>query len=112
MRWRKGGHFLPIDKDRYAALSAYAIHAGPSNVPQAHNLDGRPIAFPKYQEAGLFLCVNELGLALAVIALLAPSVVELPVPVRKRLGKIAEKTIDNVGGLNLGVKGRPWFKLH
>ena len=107
-----GGHFIPIDKHRYAALSAYAIHAGPSNIPQAHDLDGRPIAFPKYQEAGLFLCINELGLTLAIITLFAPIVVELPVPVRKRLGRIAEKVINNVGGLNLDVKGRPWFKLH
>jgi hypothetical protein len=74
----EGGHFIPIDKDRYAALSAYAVHAGPSNVPQAHNMQGTPVAFPKYEEAGVFLCVNELGLSLAVIVLLTPSVVELP----------------------------------
>lgn len=53
---------IPVDEARYGTLSSYSIHADANSMPQAHNPLALAITGPIYQEAGLFLALNEIAL--------------------------------------------------
>lgn len=64
---QKGKH-APIDKQRYGTLCAKATHPTPNIPPQMYNEGRVPMAGGKFQEAGLFVCLAELGLAVSIVA--------------------------------------------
>jgi hypothetical protein len=103
---------IPIDEKRYGMLSGYSIHADPNSMPQAHNPIGRAITAPIYQEAGLFLALNEIALPVAFVAVFAPVLLAYADELKTTFNETARVLIEGFGGVNLTEKGRPWFKLH
>lgn len=101
----------PVDKDRYAALSDFSIHASPNAMPQTHNVAGRPLTFGVFQEAGLVLVLNELALPLAFVAVFASGIVEVPPKIKRTLLREGRSLASAIGGVTVLEKGRPWFKL-
>ena len=102
---------IPIDNIRYGILSIYSIHASPNTLPQAHNAHGQPITFPKYQPAGFLTCLNEMSLPIAFVTLFSSMLLEYPKSPKNTFADIARSLIESIGGIQVTVKGRPWFKL-
>lgn len=103
---------VPIDEKRYGMLSGYSIHADPNGMPQAHNSIGRAITAPVYQEAGVFLALNEIALPVAFAAVFAPTLLKYEAKQATIFHDTARVLIEGFGGVNIMEKGRPWFKLH
>jgi hypothetical protein len=103
---------IPVDEARYAMLSGYSIHADPNNVPQAHNPLGRAITGPIYQEAGLFLALNEIALPVAFATVFVPKLLNYPDERKAIFQNTAQVLIEKFGGVNVKERNRPWFKLH
>ncbi|HEX8240501.1 MAG TPA: hypothetical protein VF574_12245 [Allosphingosinicella sp.] len=103
---------LPVDKDRYAALSDFSIHASPNAMPQAHNAAGRPLTFGVFQEAGLVLVLNELALPLTFVAIFASDIVKVPPKIKRTLLGEGRSLASAIGGVSVLEKGRPWFRLN
>ena len=102
---------IPVEKERYSALSGYSIHASPDAMPQAHNRQGRPVTFGIFQNAGFVICLNELALPVAFAAVFAPSIAQVPPCIKASLLKEARELADAIGGVTVMEKGRPWFRL-
>ena len=102
---------LVVDEKLYAVLSAYAIHASPDVLPQAHNQGGNlPIA-PCYQEAGFLLCLNELARAMSFIGGFSASLIGVSDEIRREANKVSRLLAENIGGITADVQGRPSFSL-
>jgi hypothetical protein len=102
---------LPVDENRYGRLSTFSIHAIPDALPQAHNRDGQPLTFSSFQEAGLLLTLNEIAMPMAFIALYASVFLTMDDEGREVFRDIARLLLESVGGVDVTVEGRPWFKL-
>ena len=102
----------PIDQNRYGLLSIYSIHASPDTLPQAHNAHGQPITFPKYQPAGFITCLNEISLPIAFSTLFSGVLLDYPQEPKQIFMDISRSLITSIGGIQVTVKGRPWFKLN
>jgi hypothetical protein len=103
---------LPVDEDRYGRLSRLSIHQSPDALPQAHGPHGQAITFSVYQPAGFLLSLNEIALPVAFIAVFSPSLLKLDKNHRKTFHKIGRELVKAMGGVNIEVEGRPWFKLN
>lgn len=103
---------IPVDQHRYGQLSLYSIHASPDALPQAHNKHGQPITFPKFQPAGLITCLNEISLPIAFTTLFTGILLDYPDTPKQTFMEISRALIKSIGGIQVTVKGRPWFKLN
>jgi hypothetical protein len=103
---------IAVDEERYRQLSGYSIHADPNSVPQSHDNQARARTAPVYQEAGLFLALNEIALPIAFIAVYTPKLLNFPEETRKVFHSTGRVLIQAFGGVNVKEEGRPWFKLH
>ena len=56
----------PIDDDRYSALCEVGTHPTPSQIPGHFSGTGRGVLGAILQEAGVFVCINELAFAVAM----------------------------------------------
>jgi hypothetical protein len=63
----KRGKPVPIDKSRYRQLSEKATHPTPHIPPGMYNEGKLPVVAGLLQEAGLYLCLAELGYALSIV---------------------------------------------
>ena len=102
----------PIDHNRYSMLSIYSIHASPDTLPQAHNPHAQPITFPTYQPAGFITCLNEISLPIAFSTLFSAVLLDYPQNPKQVFKDISRELITSIGGVQVTVKGRPWFKLN
>jgi hypothetical protein len=100
-----------MDADRYGALSSMSVHAGPDFMPNAQNDEGRATLAPKFEVAGLMICVNELARCMALLSVFATALVDCPRTVKKQTRAAGAKLAKNVGGIDVMLKGRPWLRL-
>ena len=103
---------IPIDKERYRLLSGYSIHVEPDAIPQSHDKGGHAKTAPMYQEAGFLLALNEIALPVGYITSATGIVLKLPIEGQKIFRDTGRVLEEAVGGINVSVRGRPWFKLH
>ena len=99
------------DQDHYGQLSSFSVHADPNALPQAHNHLGRAITFPIYQEAGFLMCVNEIAMPTAFLAVFAGKLLTLNRDVQKMMQELGREVVNQLGGISVKEKGRPWFGL-
>jgi hypothetical protein len=103
---------LPIDEERYGKLSIFSIHASPDSLPQAHGPHAHALTFSVFQPAGFLLCLNEIALPVAFIAMFSGSLLALPSERRIVFQEIGRELVKAMGGVEIKVQGRPWFKLN
>jgi hypothetical protein len=101
-----------VDSERYSMLSSVSVHIGPDSMPNAQNDEGRARLAPRFEEAGLMVCINELARCIAIISVTATSLIDTPTAVKRRTRMAGHKLAINVGGVDVMMQGRPWLKLH
>jgi hypothetical protein len=100
-----------MDADRYGTLSSMSVHAGPDFMPNAQNDQGRAVLAPRFEVAGLMMCVNELARCVALISVFATALIDCPENIKKQTRAAGAKLARNVGGVDVMLKGRPWLCL-
>jgi hypothetical protein len=91
----------PIDKRRYGKLSEIAAHVTPDTKPQAHNPIRRPTVGAHFQEAGVLIALNELGLATSLATVPLPALLELEEKIHLEFKKEALKLLRLVGKVDI-----------
>jgi hypothetical protein len=71
------GSPVPVDRSRYAQLSAKAVHLTPPIPPQMYNAERHAKTGGYFQEAGLCFCLAEIGYAFSLLGLCAGELCEL-----------------------------------
>ena len=102
---------LVIDRDWYSRLSEISTHATPHTTPQAHNPFGIPTLGGNFQEAGVFVVLNELSLAIAMLAVAGSRVAKLENEERKVVRHESQKLIETIGGVTTSELPRYWERL-
>jgi hypothetical protein len=104
---------LPIlvDRDRYGELSGFASHPDPSNSPQAHNLLGVSTQGGYFQEAGVMLVLNELGLAVGGVAVFGGHLAVINEDLRKNFVSAGADLIRSLGGIHVLTREAMWSEL-
>ena len=100
-----------IQNDRYGALSGFATHADPDNPPQAHNKFGVPSLGGLFQEAGLLMSLNELGLAAGGVLFLASTLAQLEAARLEECREAAIDLIRSLGGVEVVTREAMWAAL-
>ncbi|MCA1707824.1 MAG: hypothetical protein LC808_32945 [Actinobacteria bacterium] len=100
-----------IQNDRYGALSGYAAHPDPDTPPQVHNALGVPSSGGRFQEAGLLMSLNELGLGVGGVLLLAAMLAGVPSQQIAECREAAMKLIGSLGGVEVLRRETMWATL-
>lgn len=90
-----------INEERYRKLSGRFSHVRPDNSPQSHNLLGVSSATPIIQEAGIIVCLNELALPLACIAIFGANILDHKKSVVREITFHSKELLDVTGGVSI-----------
>lgn len=103
-------HAIPVDQTRYRALSGRGIH--PGGTPQDHNPERHPGTGGYFQEAGMFITLNEIGRQLAYAYGLGVLLLDhLPTHRRVELQQSAVRLAEKIGRLDLTTIEDLWRDL-
>jgi hypothetical protein len=91
----------PIDAQRYQKLCEVGTHPVPGNAPGHFTGTGRPVLGGFFQEVGVFVCMNELGLAVASSALPLAILSGFAKERRQAVFDVAYKLVQNLGGFDI-----------
>jgi hypothetical protein len=102
---------LTVDEQRYGALCETATHATPRTRPQAHNPLGLPFAGAEFQEAGVFVALNELALATALALLSIPRLLGYDDQKRSEIQEAGITLLQSIGGVDITTEGEVFAKM-
>ncbi len=91
------GKIDPIKKKHYGTLCSIGTHVNPNTKSGDYALSQVPNVGPDFQEIGLFLCLNELGLALGPILFGTAKLSKLPTDTKDIFAKLALSVIESTG---------------
>jgi hypothetical protein len=91
----------PIDDQRYAALCEIATHPTPSVAPGHYSGTGRPILGAIVQEVGIFVCINELGYAVAMAAVPISALLNASSVIRAEIKEASVHLLRTIGSFTV-----------
>jgi hypothetical protein len=94
---------VPIDQRRYRQLSEKAVHIHPNIPPQMYNAHRLSKAGGAYQEAGLFLCLSEIGFSFSMVGICTFILFNLPDDASDQIYQAASSLNDSVPELRARV---------
>jgi hypothetical protein len=92
---------VPIDEERYSALSEVATHVTPNTRPNAHNQTQRPKLGGHFDLASAVAALNELAYAFAVGSFAVVQIIDLPPAHKKDVMRCAREVLNSVGGVSV-----------
>ena len=91
----------PIDDQRYSALCEIATHPTPGTAPGHYSGTGRPVLGAIVQEVGIFVCVNELGYAIAMAAVPISTLLNSSREIREELKEVSIHLLRTIGSFTI-----------
>lgn len=91
----------PIDAERYAALCEIATHPTPYLAPGHYTGRGRPVLGAILQEVGVFVCVNELAYAMAMVSIPIAVLVNASDEVRAEIKNQSMDLLRSIGSFTV-----------
>lgn len=103
----------PVEKERYSLLCEVGTHVTPQTKPQAHNIIDLPASLGgRFQEEGLFLCLNELALSIVLATLYATQLSNIDSSMKLEILTSGRVLAESIGGIDIIEREkRPWFQL-
>lgn len=95
------GQQPPIDNQRYQRLCEVGTHPVPGNAPGHFTGRGRPVLGGFFQEAGVFVCMTELGLAVASCAIPLAVLSGFEQDRKQAIFDVSYKLVQNLGGFDI-----------
>jgi hypothetical protein len=111
MRLEDLGTPMRIKSEVYAELSTRGVHVNPRTSPQTYDMIEIPKGGGYYQEAGLFICLNELAQALTFVMYASAQLSHLEKPLKKRMLEAGRDLIANTGRLGVDNIQEMWSDL-
>jgi hypothetical protein len=102
---------MRIKSEAYAELSIRGVHVNPGTSPQTYDAIEMPKGAGYYQEAGLFICQNELAQALTFVMYASAQLSQLEKPLRLRMLNAGRDLIENTGRLGIDNIQEMWSDL-
>jgi hypothetical protein len=99
----KNNQPVPIGQERYRQLSEKAIHLHPNIPPQMYNAHRSSKAGGAYQEAGLFLCLSEIGFSFSMVGICTFIKFNLPDDATDQIYQAASNLRDSLPELRARV---------
>lgn len=106
------GQEPPISKQRYQNLCEVGTHPVPGNAPGHFSGTGRPVLGGFLQEAGVFVCMSELGLAVAGAAVPLCVLSGLDKSLQNEIFAASVKLVDNLGAFDINSYEELLAKVH
>ena len=91
----------PVDNDRYAALCEIATHPTPRMAPGHYSGVGKPSLGAVLQEVGVFVCINELAYAIAMVAIPITVLVEAGDEIKKDVKRRSVHLLRSIGSFTI-----------
>lgn len=106
------GQAPPIDAQRYQKLCEVGTHPVPGNVPGHFTGTGRPVLGGFFQAAGVFVCMTELGLAVASCAVPLAILCGFEQERKQAIFDVSYKLTQNLGGFDINSYEDLLAKVH
>ena len=99
-----------LTQDWYGLICERATHPTPLTKPNAFNPIGVPLASPQVQDAGVLVCLNELGQALCHYIVHALALLNVDKDIRLGVLNEVRSLAENLGGVTLNELPNLWVR--